>query len=66
MTDTPLRDLADAWHLVTALGLTSPQAAYATDAVTLLLAGLALRRGHHRAAATLTAACTAATLWSHT
>jgi hypothetical protein len=66
VTETPLRDLAEAWHAVTLLGLTSPQAAIATDVLTLLLAGLAIRRGHHRTAATLTAATTAATLWSHT
>lgn len=60
VADIELRDLADAWHLVTLLGLTSPAAAHVTDAVAALLAVSAWRQRHHRSAATLTAT-TAAT-----
>lgn len=50
-----LRDVADAWHLCAALGLTSPGAAHLTDGSGALVAAIALLAGHRRPAATLTA-----------
>lgn len=50
-----LRDVADAWHLCAALGLTSPAAAHVTDGTGALLATAALLAGHRRPAATLSA-----------
>ncbi|MEV0090434.1 hypothetical protein [Streptomyces sp. NPDC050738] len=53
-----LRDLADAWHVVTLLGLTSPTAATVTDATAVLLIALALQRHQIRPALTLAATTT--------
>ena len=53
VADLELRDLADAWHLVTLLGLTSPTAAHLTDAVAAVLVAAAWRQRHLRPAATL-------------
>jgi hypothetical protein len=50
-----LRDIADAWHLCTALGLTSDHAAMAADGSGALVAAIALLGGHRRPALTLTA-----------
>lgn len=50
-----LRDIADAWHLCTALGLTGHHAALAADGSGALVAAIALLGGHRRPALTLTA-----------
>ena len=50
-----LRDIADAWHLCTALGLTSHHAALAAAGSGALVAAVALLGGHRRPALTLTA-----------
>ncbi|QCX81070.1 hypothetical protein C9F11_37435 [Streptomyces sp. YIM 121038] len=66
MSDTTvLRDVADAWHLCVLAGTTSPTAAALTEALALLLAITAATYGHHRPAATLTAATTASALAAH-
>lgn len=60
MADTDLlRDIADGWHLCTALGLTHPTAAAAANTAGALLALAALATGHRRPAATLTLASAA-------
>ncbi|MEU6376788.1 hypothetical protein [Streptomyces sp. NPDC046909] len=59
-----LRDLAEAWHLCAAFGLTSPAAAHLADGSGALLATLALLAGHRRPAATLSATSCAAWLAS--
>lgn len=50
-----LRDIADGWHLCTALGLTNHHAAMAADGSGALVAAVALLGGHRRPALTLTA-----------
>jgi hypothetical protein len=54
----------EGWHLCVLVGLTTPQAAAATDGTALLLALLAVLRGRTRTAATLTAAATVGTALS--
>lgn len=51
-----LRDIADAYHWCTALGLAGPAAAHLADGGGALLATVTLLAGHRRPAATLTAA----------
>lgn len=50
-----LRDVADAWHLCAALGLTNPAAAHVADGSGALVAAVALLAGHRRPAVTLSA-----------
>lgn len=50
-----LRDITDAWHLCTALGLTGHHAAAMADGSGALVAAVAFLAGHRRPAATLTA-----------